>query len=277
MPNPPTKEFGLRHKFGISFSLQEFETTPADFGTMIPLWIADQAKTEALAQAVQVNRVNDTYEGVVATPNVFMNSRVNMIHVTEYASVAPVADLPDMFYEKAVITWGMGDADVVAPNGTTLLATLFFEKAADTLNPIYNGVNILNGGFLSSEVDGLTGDGELEQVAVSPTSLRAAKDGVLGPKVRSMVQGPFRSRLHKDFPFYRDRWYDSPPAAKRANAFTGCWLYVGTNVAKDETPTAVQNQFAAHFEGELTIDETTTNHHFMIEFNEYNDSFDIAP
>ena len=72
-----TKEFGLKHRFFYDFSLEQLEATPADYATMVPLLFADQAKTEALAQGVQVNRANDNYEGVVNTPACYMNSRVS--------------------------------------------------------------------------------------------------------------------------------------------------------------------------------------------------------
>ncbi len=276
MPNPRTKEFPLRHKFAMDFTLQEFETSAADFATMIPLFVADQAKTEALAQAVQTNRANDAYEGIVNTPHCFMNSRVNKIKITEYVSIPPSVDLPDAIYSKAVISWGLGDSDIKDPQGNTLLGKLKFTKAADSIHPTYNGTDLLDGGFFNADVDGLTTNGHIEQIALSPSTLRDQRESSLGPKIRKMVIGPMMSRVHKDFPYFRERWYDVPGSVKRMNSFTGCFLYVGMNTVKSAAASAIEVQFSPHFDAELTIDEDSLSFHYLIEYNEYHDSFDYS-
>jgi hypothetical protein len=212
LPNPPTKEFPLRHKFAYDFTLKEYQTTPDDYATILPLWFADQSKTEALAQDVQVNRSNDNYEGIVKTPAVYMNSRVNMIKITEYVTVPPELDVPDMLYHKSLITIGMGDADVQDPQGNTLLSKLKFSKAADTIHPTWSGNKLEHGGYAHADVDGLTSTQQLETVVLAPETLINEKDGSLGPKIRKMVAGPFLNRVHKDFPYYDDRWYNTPSA-----------------------------------------------------------------
>ncbi len=274
MPNPRTKEFPLRHRFAISFTLQEFETSLVNNNTVLPMWVADQAKTEALAQAVQTNPANDAFEDVVTTPNCFMNSRINKIKITEYCMVPSAADVPDAMYYKAIITWGLGDHAIAAVDGTTLFSTIGFQKNADTIGANYSGNNLENAGFLHPDVDGLTTDGELEQAQIQPSGLETAKYGELGPKIRSMVVGPIRNRVHKDFPYFSSRWFNTPSAAKRMNAFTGCFLYVGMNDVKTAVATAVEHRFSPHFDSDLTIDENALNFHYLFEYNEYNDSFD---
>lgn len=275
MPNPPTKEFPLRHKFGMRFSLQEFETTPADFATIIPMFFADQAKTEALAQAVQVNPVADNYEDLVSTPACFMNSRVNMIKITQYAYVPVAQDMPDMLYHKAIITWGLGDHAIQDPAGTFLRTKLLFTKEADTMAPNYNGVKMLNGGFFHADVDGLTSTQEIEQVPLTPDALDAHRRGTLGAKIRKMVIGPFINRVHKDFPYYDSRWYSVPGATKRMNAFTGCYFYTGINATAAKAATVAVDRLTTHFDEDVTVDEESLSCHYVFEFNEYNDSFDI--
>jgi len=276
MPNPPTKEFPLRHAFAMDFTLQEFEASPANFATIIPLFFADQAKTEALAQAVQVNRANDNYDGIKNSPACFMNSRVNMIKITEYCMVPAANDIPDAMYHKAIITWGLGDHLIEDPSGVSLLTKLKFTKAADTIHPTWTNVNIEDGGWYHADVDGLTANQEAEAVSLRPDVIQDERDGSLGPKIRSMVIGPFLNRVHKDYPYYSSRWFQIPGRTKRMNAFTGCFLYVGLNAAKVNAPSAVSQNFSPHFEGDLTTDERSLAFHYLIEFNEYHDSFDIS-
>lgn len=274
MPNPMTKEFGLRHKIVYSFGLRQRETSSTHFATMLPLFFADQAKNEAAAQAIQVNRANDNYEGVVSTPACFMNSRINKIKVTEYVRINSDYDLPDCHYEQAVISMGLGDVDIKDPQGNTLLSKLKLTQAADTLHPTWSNTNINKGCFCHADVDGLTTDQELETVALRPSTLREQRDGSLGPKVRKVVAGPGSVFVHKDFPRKRAVWYDVPGQIKRMNAFTACFLYVGLNQVIDDTPTSQQNEWGTVFTSDITLDEDTTDHFYMIEFNEYNDSFD---
>ncbi len=274
MPNPRTKEFPLRHKFSISFSLQEFEASPVHAQTIIPLFMADQAKTESIAQDLQTNPQNDAFEDVVNTPACFMSSRINMIKISEYVMIPTVADVPDMLYEKAVITFGLGDADITAPDGTTLRNRMGFTKAADTLHPTYSTTKCDNGGFMHADVDGLTSTQVLEGVAITAATYKSRQHGILGAKIRKMMIGPFQNRVHKDYPYWNARWYRVPGATKRMNAFTGCFLFVGVNPAIDDTPSAQQDHLSAHFQSDLTIEEESLNCHYLIEFNEFNDSFD---
>ncbi len=273
MPNPSTKEFPLRHKFAYDFSLLG-ESTVNNFATMLPLVVADQAKTEALAQAVQVNPVNDTYEGIISSPNCFMNSRINKIKITEYHRMKPAADPIDCLFHKALITWGLGDHAILDPQGNTILSKLKFTKAADTIHPTFNAVNMQNGSDTSSEQDGLTGDAELEGVTIRPVDLFNERQGSLGAKIKKMMIGPMRQKLLKDFPIYRSRWYNLPGSTKRMNAFTGCFMYLGFDAAKTGDPSAPEPYFSSLFLSETTVDEALTNHHYLLEFNEYNDSFD---
>ncbi len=256
------------------FSLQEFETTHIDDATILPLFAADQAKTEAVAQAVQVNPNNDGFQDVVSTPNCHMNSRINKIKITEYCYIPAAVDVPDMIYSKAIFSWGLGDSDIVAADGSTILATAVFQKNADTISPNYSGTNLLNAGFMHTEQDGLTADGELETVPLTPIQIRDMRHGELGPKLRKMIIGPYTNRVHKDFPYYSSRWYTVPGSVKRMNAFTGCFLYVGMNETTTKAATGAVNMMTYHFDGDLTIDEESLSLHYLIEYNEYNDSFD---
>ncbi len=274
MPNPRTKEFPLRHKYGVHFSLQEFEATHLDDATMVPMITADQAKTEAIAQAVQVNPVSDTYEGIVISPNCFMNSRVNKIKISEYYTIPNASDVADLLYHKAVISVGLGDADVVDPSGGTILTQLRLQKNADTISANYTGTDLLNASFLPAECDGLTSTQELESIAHNPSNARNARNDTLGAKVRAMQMGPIPSRVHRDFPYVRSRWYDVPSRVKRMNAFCGCFLYLGLEEAVPVAGGSVINTWGSHFESELTTDEASLNCHLLFEFNEYNDSFD---
>ncbi len=273
MPNPRTKEFGLRHRFAVNYQLKEYETTPNSFATLIPLFNADQAKTEVIAQAVQVNPVNDTYEGVVETNSLFMNSRVNFIKLTESYKVPEALDVPDVLFHKSIITWGLGDHAILDPQGNTILSKLKFTKAADTIHPTWTNVDMVGGSDLPAEVDGLTADQEIEGVDLRPDDIRDIMQGSLGAKISKMVDGPFINRSHKDFPYFREDWYRVPGRVKRANAFTGCFMYTGLNDSHAGAGT-VENWFSPHINAELTIDEATLFAGLLIEFNEYNDSFD---
>ncbi len=275
MPNPRTKEFPLRHKFGISFTLQEYETSAVNYATIIPFFFADQAKTDALAQNVEVNPNNDNYVGTVSDAGLYMNSRVNKIKITEYCMVPTVADVPDVLYAKAIISWGMGDADIKDVAAVTLLSKLGFQLNADTISADYSGTDMDNAGLLPPDCDGLTTTLILETIdGKTIESLINQRTGTLGPKVKAMMIGPFLNRVHKDFPYFSERWYSVPGRVKRALANTGCFMYVGVNIAKDDSaPAAVENWPAAHFRSDLTIDEESLNCHYLIEFNEYNDAF----
>lgn len=275
MPNPMTKQFPLRHKFAYAFSLQQQEVTPSDFGTILPLFMADQAKTEAIAQGIQVNPVNDNYESIVNTPACFMNSRVNKLKVTEFVSIDNAWDSPHAMYEQAVISLGLGDYQIKDPQGNLLITKLGIVQSGDLIRPSYNGTDILNGSFVSPDIDGLTTDQHLEIVAKRPSALRDERNGSLGGVVRGKLAGPGLVRLHKDFPRYRSAWYNNPKHIKRMNAFTGCFLYVGMNAPHTAAASAAENFMATTFDNENTNDEPTTNHHYLIEFNEWNDSFDI--
>ncbi len=274
MPNPRTKEFPLRHRHSYDFTLQEFETSATHFATYLPLFVADQAKTEAVAQGIQVNPSADGHAGEIKSPNCFMNSRINKVRITEYAMIPTAADVPDNIYWKAIVSWGLGDYQVKDPSGVTLLSKLKFEQSADTINPDYTGVNCENGSIGSAEQDGLTSDAELEDVALTPASLKSEHNLSLGAKINAMVDGPYANRVHKDYPYFRDSWYAVPGRVKRMNAFTGCFLYVGIETAADETPAAQAVRFTPHFQSDLTIDENSINLHYVVHFNEYNDSFD---
>ena len=274
MPNPQTKEFPLRHKFAYDFALREYETSYDDHSVCLPLWMADQAKDEATAMDVQVNRQNDNYEGLVNTPAIYMNSRVNMLKLTEYYYVDKDYDLPDVLFQKSLITFGLGDSDKKDPQGNTILTALGFTKAADTIHPTWTGTKLASGSFCHADVDGLTTNQQLEQHGVSAQTLDDNKDGSLGPLVQKMVAGPAFTRVHKDFPYFRAQWYDTPSSAKRANAFTGCFLHCGLNTVADSTPTLQNTAFRPHFDTDLTIDEDAINCHILVEFNEYNDAFD---
>ncbi len=156
MPNPRTKEFPLRHSFGVHFQLLEEDTGGVDFATYVPLFFADQAKAEADAQVIQVNPQNDTFEGVTGSPACFMNSRVNKIKITEYCMIPAAYDVPDMMYYKAIVSWGLGDYQIKDPQGVTLLTDLGFVQAADTIHPNWTGTDLDIGTILHADVDGLT-------------------------------------------------------------------------------------------------------------------------
>ncbi len=279
MPNKPMREFPLRHNFGYHFNLQEFETTHLHDATSLPLYFADQTKTDALAEAVQVNPANDTFENNVQDPACFMNSRVNKIKITEFVSVNKANDVPDCMYFKSLHTWGLGDADTVAADGSTILALLKMTKGSDTLLPTYTaGSDLDNANLVPASIDTLDTSQLLEAIDLNPRQLYAAGTGELGAKVRSIVTRPSANRVHKDFPYYMSRWYNTPPKARRMNAFTGCYLYVAVEVSIAAGATvATSSTEATHFDTELTIDEGSIDCHYFIEFNEYNDAFDMAP
>ncbi len=275
MPNPRTKEFPLRHSFGMHFQLLEEDAGAVDFATTLPMIVADQAKTESVAQDVQVNPANDAFGGFTRSPNCFMNSRINNIKITEYVMIPAATDVPDMLYNKAIISWGLGDHAVVDPVGLTLLAELGFEKNADTIGPLYTDVDLTVATLLDAEVDGLDTTQKLENVALEPHVLRLNRNRKLGPKVRKLCIGPFINRVHKDFPFYSSRWYQVPGNTKRMNAFTGCFMYLGLNksIASGATNIAAE-AVLPHFTSDTTVDEPSLSFHYLFEYNEYNDSFD---
>ncbi len=278
MPNPRLKEFPLKHVFPVHFCLQEFESSHVHNSTLIPLWCADQAKTDVLAQAVQVNPNNDSFEDVVNTPMCFMNSRVNKIRIQEYCRVATGTDLPDQIYHKALFTFGLGDADTVAADGTTILSLLAMTKQADNLLPTYvAGTDLEHASLMHADVDTLDTSQSLEGVGLNEHVLKGRMHGELGPKIRKIVMGPYVNRVHKDYPYYSDRWYNAPPAARRMGPFTGCYLYVAMNPSTPDGAVSTLEGFSAHFDDELTIEEEDLMFHYRIEFNEYNDAFDQSP
>ncbi len=274
MPNPQTKQFGLKHRFYMDFSLHIEESTPDQYATVIPLFFADQAKTESVAQGIQVNRANDSYEGVVRTPACHMNSRVNKIKITEYHRINSALDVPDQLLFKGLFNFNFPDVDVKDPAGVSLLSKLKFTKAADTLHPTWSTIKLDNDHYYHADVDGLTTNQSVESVNMYPSELRDHREGSLGPKVRSVLIGPMLNRMHKDFPLFNERWYDVPGKVKRMNAFAGCFLYVGLPKTKLIAPSAQDTMFGTTFDSETTLDEVATHHHFAIEFNEFHDSFD---
>ncbi len=275
MPNPPTKEFPLRHRFGVHFNLQEYETSAANYRTGFPLFFADQAKTEALAQAVQVNPANDNYEGIKNSGACFMNSRINKIKISEYVYIPKNYDVPDMIYHKTIVSWGLGDYSIKDPVGGTLLTALGFTQSADTLQPTYTAQDLESGNLQPADHDGLDTTQQLETTVTIPESLRNALHGKMGAKARAMCIGPFPNRVHKEFPFFSNRWYDVPGRTKRMNAFTGCYLFVAVELALGGGASAADtDRLMIHFQDELTIDEDALSCHYILEFNEYNDSFD---
>ncbi len=276
MPNPRTKEFSLKHRIGYHFSLQEHEASHVHHSTMLPLFVADQAKTETLAQDLQVHPANDLFEGIVNTPMCFMNSRINKVRIAEYCMIPPPIDVPDAIYWKAVLSFGLGDVDILAADGTSLISILGFTKLADNILPTYvAGTDMEHANLLHADVDNLDTTQSLEGVALQPSQLFDARYGELGPKIRSMVDGPFINRVHKDYPYWVDRWYNVPGRVKRMNAFSGCFLYVGLNPTMADAATAASSdRIVSHFDDDLTIEEESLNCHLVVEYNEYNDSFD---
>ncbi len=273
MPNPRTKEFPLRHQFGIAYSLQN-ETGTDPRQTAWPLFFADQAKNEALAQGIQVNPQNDAFEDVVVTPACFMNSRVNKIKITEYCRIPTIYDLPDIIYYKAIVTWGLGDYQIKDAQGTTLLTEMGYEQAADSIHPAYNGTKVSNDGFLHPDVDGLTVNQGIEATPDNVTTLFKIRHGSMGGKIRSMMAGPFANRVHKDYPYFSERWFTVPGNVKRMNSFTGCFMHTLLSIHKTQAATAQDNTYGVTFDGETTVDEDALHLFYNVEFNEYNDSFD---
>ncbi len=185
-------------------------------------------------------------------------------------------DEPDMLYHKAVFSFGLGDVDVVSKDGTTLISKLQFTKGADHLLPTYiAAADLEHSSLVHADIDTLDTSQLLEGLDLVPSTLRAFKYGELGPKIRAMVDGPFINRVHKDFPYFRDAWYQTPARSRRMNAFCGCFLYVAVQTSMpDGTSNAFTGELSPHFDDRLTIDEESLDFHYAIEFNEYNDSFD---
>ncbi len=279
MPNPRTKEYPLRHLCGYHFQLLEEDTGATDQGTMFPMFFADQAKDEDAAEAIHCHPLNDDFISVTDNAGLHMNSRVNNIHVREYIMIPPAYDVPDMLYNKMVVSWGLNDHSILDAAGATILTALGFQKNADTLSPNYSGVDLPLANLWPADCDGLTADTQGEAMNKSPANLRFAREhGNLSGKIKSMTSPVFTSRVHKDLPFYSDRWVKSPPNCRRAGAFTGCWLYVGINkVIADGATQSTSIIFSPHFDTDSTIDEPALSCHYTVEFNEYNDAFDQSP
>ncbi len=173
------------------------------------------------------------------------------------------------------MSWGLGDADVVAADGTTILSILKMTKQGDNLLPTYTAASDLeHAGLLHADVDTLDTTQSLEAIDLHPGELLSAQHGELGPKIRSIVQGPFVNRVHKDFPYFRDSWYKTPPKVRRMNPFVGCYMYVGMSPSVPDGAGSAQISFSPHFDDDLTVDEESINFHYLLEFNEYNDAFD---
>ncbi len=276
MPNRMLKQWALRHLFGYHFNLQEHETSHVHTATYLPLIVADQAKTDAIATAVQVNRGSDTYEGIVNTPMCHMNSVINNIKITEYCMISTAADVPDLLYFKAIMSWGLGDVDVAAPDGSTLISKLQMTKGGDHILPTYTaGADLEHANLVHADIDTLDTNQLLEGVALTPVTLRNLQNDELGEKTKAMMDGPFINRVHKDFPYFREAWYRVPGRTKRMGPFQGCFLYVGVNQAlADGVANTAAVGINAHFDDDLTIDEEPLNCHYVIEYNEYNDAFD---
>ncbi len=278
MPNPRTKEYPLHHRCGYHFQLLEEDTGNTDRATYIPLFFADQAKDEDAAEAIHVHPLNDDFASTNLA-GLHMNSRVNNIRVEEYIMVPPAYDVPDMLYNKMTVAFGTNDVDVVTPSGTTLLSLVGFQKNADTVSPNYTGTDLPLTNIWPADIDGLTSDTQGEPVALNPIPLEAGRNrGALSAKVRAMTSPMFTSRVHKDFPFYSDRWFKTPSRCRRANAFTGCFLYIGIPpVIADGATQSTGAALIPHFDTDSTIDEPALSCHFFISFAEYNDAFDQSP
>jgi len=279
MANPRTKEYPLRHRTGFHFQLLEEDTGGVDQATIIPLFFADQAKDEDAAEAIHVHPMNDDYIGSNPLSGLHMNSRVNNIHVQEYVMVPAAYDVPDMLYNKMIISWGLHDVDTKDALDVTLLSKIKFEKNADTVCPDYSGTDIPLTNVWPADIDGLTSDTQGEPVILSPANLSFEREqGTLNGKLRAMCSPLGVSRVHKDFPYMSDRWFSTPSRCRRANAFTGCFLYVGIDkVIADGASQAASGAMIPHFDTDSTIDEPALSCHYLIEFNEYNDAFDQSP
>lgn len=279
MPNPRLKQFPLRHRFGYHFTLQEHESAATHFATYLPLIVADQGKTDVVAELVQVHPANDAFEDIVTGTNCHMNSRVNNIKISEYCMIPKEIDEPDCLYWKAIVNFGLGDVDVVAADGTTLLSKLLLTKGADKLMPTYTaGADLENSNLWPSDIDTLDTSQLGEGVSLTPTVLRDHLGGELGPKVRAQVNGPYINRVHKDFPYFKEAWYKVPGRVRRMNAFTGCYLYVGLNTSIASGASQVlSDKLVPHFDDRLTVEEESLDFHYLIEYNEYHDAFDQSP
>ncbi len=278
MPNPRTKEYPLRHRTAFHFQLLEEDTGTTDAATIIPLFFADQAKDEDAAEAVHANPLNDD-NAVSVLSGLHMNSRVNNIHVMEYVMVPAAYDVPDMIYNKQVMSWGLGDVDVKDAQEVTILSKVNFQKNADTISPDYSGTDLPLTNVWPSDCDGLTTDTQGEPTSKGPAAMSFQREqGTLHSKIRAMFSPMGMSRVHKDFPFMSDRWFKTPSRCRRANAFTGCFLYVGIEkVVADGASQAASGALIPHFNTDATIDEPALSCHYLIEFNEFNDAFDQTP
>jgi len=279
LPNPQLKQFPLRHKFGYNFTLQEFESTHNHTATILPLIVADQGRDDLVAEVVQVHPANDTFEGVVNTPACHMNARINNLKISEYVSIPKDIDEPDNIYYKAIMSLGLGDSDVVAADGTTILSKLALTKGADNIMPTYVAASDLeHSSLVHADIDTLDTSQLLEGVALLPSALRQHLVHELGPKMSAIVQGPYINRVHKDFPYFREAWYKVPPRVKRMNAFSGCFLYVGLNESiVDGLVNTAADKLSPHFDDRLTIEEESLDFHYLIEYNEWHDAFDQSP
>jgi len=208
-----------------------------------------------------------------------MNARVNNIKISEYCSIPKEIDEPDLLYWKAIFSFGIGDVDVVAADGTTLISKLAFTKGADKLLPTYiAGSDLEHANLVHADIDTLDTSQLLEGYSLTPQAVKSHQGGELGPKVRALVDGPFINRVHKDFPYFREAWYKTPPRTRRMNAFCGCYLYVGlTQSLVDGASNAVAAALSPRFDDRLTIEEESADFHYLIEYNEFHDFFDQSP
>ncbi len=279
MPNPRTKEYPIRHLTGFHFQLLEEDTGDTDAATVLPLFFADQAKDEDAAEAIHTNPLNDDFISQSALSGIHMNSRVNNIHIREYVMIPAAYDVPDMLYNKMVISWGIDDVNKQDATGATILTNLGFQKNADNVSPNYTGTDLPLTNIWPADCEGLTTDTQGEPVTLQPANLIFSREqSNLSPLVRAMASPMGTSRVHKDYPYYSDRWYKSPARCRRANPFTGCFLYVGVNKVLADGATQALSQFLRpHFDTDSTIDEPALSCHYTVEFNEYNDAFDQSP
>ncbi len=152
-------------------------------------------------------------------------------------------------------------------------------KGADNLMPTYTAAaDLEHASLVHADIDTLDTSQLLEGVALTPADIRSHKHGELGPKIRALVQGPYINRVHKDFPYFREAWYNVPGRVRRMNSFTGCYLYVGVNASiPDGEVNTAADRFVPHFDDRITIEEESLDFHYLVEYSEWHDAFDQSP
>jgi hypothetical protein len=270
MPNKAMKDYPLKHLFRGHFTLGG--ENEANNSTILPYVFSDQGKGDPMD--VNTNPLHEDMTPIDQGASCYMGSVVNNIRV-QYRLTIPVAGQENkihaILYQTALYCHAFDDLDTIEEtSGNTVGSFMKLKKEAtneDTVHPDWSGT-ILNESTAMPSTDPFLPSATMRAVDLNMDTLKGklVKGSASGMLKKLIPFGIKTGALKAEHPFFFDDWMKNHSRTKRMNK--GTFLGQLWHVPQDG-----RNYYLAS--------ETTNQNHFRvgyeIEFNEYNDNFNMLP